>query len=149
MGVHLHMLDVPRAPPNGTTKEPANGPPWFSKVCASLAQMAHTTPSSGILHWRRREGAQKKDTNYTYRSYVPRGLFTLWRHSIVSVKSEYSTKMPTLLGWRKTLKISEEIKLYSPEISRGMERNALLNPSPASGHDTGPNPFMHQIRLCW
>lgn len=146
MGVHLPMLDVPRAPPNGTTKEPANGPPWFSKVCASLAQMAHTTPSSGILHWRRRKGAQKKDTNYTYRSYIARGLFTLWRHSTVSVKSEYSAKMPTLLGWRKTLKISEEIKLYSPQISRG---NALLNPSPASGHDTGPNPFMHQIRLYW
>lgn len=95
------------------------------------------------------ERGPKRKTQITPTDLLSLGVCSPCEHSIVSVKSQHSAKMPTLLRWRKTLKISGESKLCSPESSSGMERNALLNPSPASGHDTGPNPFMHQIRLCW
>lgn len=44
MGVHVHMLDVLRAPPNGTAKEPADKVSIPDPARSSLTQMAHTTP---------------------------------------------------------------------------------------------------------
>lgn len=147
MGAYPVMLAVPGAPPNGITTERAHWVALPDSAGSFLKQRAH--PKSLYLefcNWG--EGGHIKKTQLylkspSYQEPVHLGETFGWS----SVKSHHTANMLTLLCLSGTSKTCGEGELPSEGSRRGMELNTLLNPRPASGHDPGPNPLIHQIRL--
>lgn len=139
------MLDVPRAPPNGIIKEPANWVPLPDSAGSFLTQMTHPSP----LHLEFCSGGGGHIKTQLHPKILSSSGFYPPRRDIgrSSVKCHHNANMLTWLCLSRTSKTCGEGKLCSRGSRSGMELNALLHPGTASGHDTGPTRLIHQIRL--